>query len=771
MKRRLRLWQIVVMLMATTASVVVAASSPIAANVIRNQNADIQRLPNSMGYGARIGGGKTDRWTIKDLVQLRHIEGVAISDQDRSIAFVVKQGLLKTGDIRYGLYALAPGDQAARKLLEAPYLREVSWHPGTRRWSVLADIGNGVQLYDVDAEGATHPLVVNKATVLSGGNDGAITSPIEGPRQTGVLDYQWAPDGSALWYTKPRLRAPAVQRRITDNGIVYDWGTMHFRDIANEGNPLSGIELHLLVARTGSDRLLQFARSDSMSAALIFNQATTDWTPDSRQIQYVQEETAPNGKRVFSRWELAVKDGTAHKLSSSATSTIETIYAVPMPGTGNFLTVKTEHDGARHLVALSSTGKQIKDYGQVQFRSIGAWSSTTSRWGVDGKHAMLGVGYNDHDGLFFFPRNDADASLAKLTDQFSQCAFISDLSYGACVRENIALPQELVSIVPASAQVKTLVRPNWRVVETIKPLKSTRAHWTNKYGSVSDGYITYPRDYREGKRYPTLVVTHGHDAKNKFAYRGFQSDFPIQVLAETGYVVLSVNDPNVTDKTRAAQDAFITANPGEGTSVAQMQFYKNVDAVAGIEAAVHDAVSRGITDPDRVGIAGYSRGCEVVEFALSHSKLFKAGADGDAGGFNPAGYWLVGTNMYKSLYRTLYGGSAIDKAAIPNYRKYNAVFRAKDFEGPLLQQFAAETAEIGLELNSALRDAHVPSELVFFPHESHIFWQPKHQAGAMRRNLEWFDYWLRGKRSSRAGAAKQYVRWDKMKQEWRTNER
>jgi hypothetical protein len=73
----------------------------------------------------------------------------------------------------------------------------------------------------------------------------------------------------------------------------------------------------------------------------------------------------------------------------------------------------------------------------------------------------------------------------------------------------------------------------------------------------------------------------------------------------------------------------------------------------------------------------------------------------------------------------------------------------------------------GYELNGLLQEAGIPTELVYFPDESHLFWNPRHQAAAMRRSFEWFDYWLRGERNGDPRKSTQYDRWEAMKENWR----
>src|SRR3546814_1911011 len=60
-------------------------------------------------------------------------------------------------------------------------------------------------------------------------------------------------------------------------------------------------------------------------------------------------------------------------------------------------------------------------------------------------------------------------------------------------------------------------------------------------------FRSYPRNHEAGRSYPAILVTHGSDADERFVDVGFQWDYPVQVWAERGYVVVAMNDPIVGD--------------------------------------------------------------------------------------------------------------------------------------------------------------------------------------------------------------------------------
>src|SRR3546814_8892920 len=87
------------------------------------------------------------------------------------------------------------------------------------------------------------------------------------------------------------------------------------------------------------------------------------------------------------------------------------------------------------------------------------------------------------------------------------------------------------------------------------------------------------------------------------------------------------------------------------------------------------------------------------------------------------------------------------------YRRFAPSLNARKVCTPVLQQVAAASPSQA-ELFEALRAAKVPTQLTYYPgasaasDETHIFHIPANRMLAMRENIAWFDYWLRGKRRS-----------------------
>src|SRR3546814_19603499 len=82
-----------------------------------------------------------------------------------------------------------------------------------------------------------------------------------------------------------------------------------------------------------------------------------------------------------------------------------------------------------------------------------------------------------------------------------------------------------------------------------------------------------------------------------------------------------------------------------------------LNGVASYEDAVMELVGTGVIDQARVGIAGYSRGSQMVNVPITNSSLFRAASSGDGGDLEPAFYPDV-----SGSYAAVFGGPPVRKS-------------------------------------------------------------------------------------------------------------
>ncbi len=88
---------------------------------------------------------------------------------------------------------------------------------------------------------------------------------------------------------------------------------------------------------------------------------------------------------------------------------------------------------------------------------------------------------------------------------------------------------------------------------------------------------------------------------------------------------------------------------------------------------------------------------------------------------------------------------------------------ARRIDTPLLMQLADREALMALPAIGALTEAGKPVEMYVYPDEYHNKWQPVHRLAVYDRNIDWFDFWLRGHEDPAPGKRSQYARWEELR--------
>jgi dipeptidyl aminopeptidase/acylaminoacyl peptidase len=286
-------------------------------------------------------------------------------------------------------------------------------------------------------------------------------------------------------------------------------------------------------------------------------------------------------------------------------------------------------------------------------------------------------------------------------------------------------------------------------VEMIKWLGGNKAkNW---------GYVIYPVGYQAGTRYPCAILCKTWD--NTFIHGGnggLRSNLAPQALANSGILVLMLGDsagpyPRGTWKNL----------PG-GISEA----FRGMDA---FETAKHELDRRGLIDPSRVGIMGFSRSSWIVDFTLTHSKeTWAAAVSADSGIYNYETSFMGDQNL-RSGMAAMYGGPPYGDS-FKAWLDYAPAFAASHVRTPLLMQYHGKVS-MAAELYSSLITEGKPVELVLFPEGEHILQLPLQRVGSMQGSVDWFRFWLQGWENPHPQYPDQYERWRALKAQHEWNEK
>ncbi|HEX8901775.1 Atxe2 family lasso peptide isopeptidase [Vitreimonas sp.] len=303
-----------------------------------------------------------------------------------------------------------------------------------------------------------------------------------------------------------------------------------------------------------------------------------------------------------------------------------------------------------------------------------------------------------------------------------------------CMQENPLQPRRIVSIDVDTGDLIELYDPNpgWRAfdqprIETIEV--------NDAYGNASFAHLAFPARYRPGRRYPVVVVQY---RSRGFLRGGVGGEYPILPLAGRGYFVLSVDRP----EWRGAEAAL---SQGELDQRTALDNSENLMKQSALEAMLAELDRRGLSDPRRIGITGFSDGAETLYWAITNSHLFAVAVASTQPTDMTA--WTLGSRAFRQslLSEGMRGPNAEDDDPWAAWWARNTtVLHAERIRAPLLMNLAESEAIMGFPLATRLEELNRPFDLYVYPGAYHIKWRPAQLLAAQTRAMDWLDFWLRG---------------------------
>ena len=252
--------------------------------------------------------------------------------------------------------------------------------------------------------------------------------------------------------------------------------------------------------------------------------------------------------------------------------------------------------------------------------------------------------------------------------------------------------------------------------------------FTGSDGTALDAVLIRPPDGDAGPL-PTVVLVHGGPYWRSGREAHCHALDWGQLLATAGYAVLM---PNYRGGMGHGNAFAAVARSGMGT----------VDW-DDVMAATDAAVERGIADPARLGIGGWSQGGFLTAWAVTQTDRFAAAVMG-AGVSDWA--MMAATSDLPSFEAALAGEVPWDGADRHRAARSSPLSYAARRTTPLLILHGQDDERVpfsqAVAFHRAVRDQDAPVTLVSYPREPHAIGQRRHQVDVMRRVREWFDRWL-----------------------------
>jgi dipeptidyl aminopeptidase/acylaminoacyl peptidase len=246
-------------------------------------------------------------------------------------------------------------------------------------------------------------------------------------------------------------------------------------------------------------------------------------------------------------------------------------------------------------------------------------------------------------------------------------------------------------------------------------------------GLEIEAALLKPIGYDGKSKLPLITLIHGGPTAN------WQDSIETwgQLLAARGYAVFY---PNIRGSIGYGEK-FIEMNRGDWGG----------GDYGDVMAGVKDLIDRGIADPKRLGIGGWSYGGYMSEWAITQTEIFKAAVSG-AGLANLISEY--GTEQGPSYDEWFYG-VPYEPEKVAGFLNSSPFVHLKSAKTPtlILQGDADLTDPLGQsqELYRGLKRYGVETELVVYPREPHGFREEKHLLDRLNRILAWYDKYLKDK--------------------------
>ena len=260
--------------------------------------------------------------------------------------------------------------------------------------------------------------------------------------------------------------------------------------------------------------------------------------------------------------------------------------------------------------------------------------------------------------------------------------------------------------------------------------KAENLEWTNDSFNIQ-GWLLSPAKVESGQKYPIVVLIHGGPSSAEVPEWPASFGMPraiIAALSSRGYYVLMPNPRG----SYGQGEEFTRAN------VKDFGAGDLRDILAGVDATI----KKYPVDPARLGVTGWSYGGYMTMWTVTQTNRFR-GAVAGAGVGNWQSYY--GQNLIDQWMIPFFGASVYDDPAV--YEKSSPIHYIKKVKTPTLVIVGERDAECpssqSYEFWHALKTLGVPTQLIVYPGEGHLFIKPANQADRMDQTVAWFDRYLK----------------------------
>jgi len=318
------------------------------------------------------------------------------------------------------------------------------------------------------------------------------------------------------------------------------------------------------------------------------------------------------------------------------------------------------------------------------------------------------------------------------------------------IRQALNDPPTLFAKDSISGKERRIFDPNPQLAD-IAMGTVTEISWTDTHGRKINGGLVKPADFVAGKRYPLVIQTHNFRPRKFFRTGISDTASAGRALAARGMLVLQVDEPG---------DPFMF-KPEEATENGTKVYLAIIDKLA----------SEGLVDPARIGITGYSRTAFYVSKAITDAPdRFAAAvvANGSVGSLIDY-YGAIMGDVDEDKWTGFYAGAQPYGEGLDKWIANSPAFRTDRIRAPVLIAAANPGELLGVwGLYAPLHQQGKPVELQYIRSGQHNLVKPLQILAHQELIVDWFEFWLNGRKDPSAAKLDQYRRWEEFREAKKT---
>jgi dipeptidyl aminopeptidase/acylaminoacyl peptidase len=644
--------------------------------------------------------------SVRDILRIVRLTDPRFSPDGKTVALVETRARVDdTDEYQSEIILVDVASHQVRPLTrERHHAASPRWSPSGDALAFLAPDANKVlQLY-------TMPLAGGDALQLTHAKDA-------------VEQFAWSPDATTIAIAvadpKPELKGEDKFRTAFKVG----------NDDMTVSEAVRPVHLYLIPAQGGEPKRLT-SGTWSLPSSLPPGPPSSPivWSKDGKSIILVRQETPSTGDQFLAR--IQVLDIASGKIRSLTGETLLEGYPTLSPD-GQSVAYWRNRDAHpwnfQDVWLAPFAGGAGRDISVTLDKNVYA-----TRWSPQGDWLLVGGNVETTVGLWRLTPAGAvtPLNLGNVMPTNSYWLEVDIAANGAIafVGQTKTDPYELY-LLPGDRAADTgplaLTQVNAGLAD-LTLARSETIRWKGPGGRTLDGVITYPVNYSAGRAYPLVLYVHG--GPNSSSRERF--NLMPQLLASHDWIVFEPNYRG-SDNHGNAFFAAIYKDAGQGPGE---------DVMSGVAYLK----SRGLVDPARMAVTGWSYGGYMTTWLAGHYPVWKAAVAGapvtdwvemyDLSDGNVTEWAATGASPYvgdgMAINRRQSPSSTVTKITAPTL----IMCDTGDFRVPIPQSFG---------LYRALKDNHVTTEFYAIPTGGHFPRDPVMQMDVDQRWVDWVVTYLK----------------------------